>query len=365
MKHPRIILALLFVGILSVTAALQQKGGSDDFGPYKPVDNWLKPPRAGFFERGASVFAETPNKIFVTADLEFPMPAAGGGGGAGAPAAPAAPPQLEQHFVWIVDGNGNLLEEWKQWNHLFKMPHAVRISPYDPEKNVWIIDRDNSQIFKFSNDGKKLLLTLGEKGVIQSDDTHFGRPADIAFLPDGTFFVADGYANKRVIKFDKNAKRLLTWGTEGSGPGQFAGQVHDVAVDAKRRVYVGDRGNTRVQIFDENGKFLDEWRDIRGPSYIHITDDGFVWVVCGVGNRLAKYDMNGKLLTYWGMYGTFQGGFDDPHNLSVDSDGNLYVSIYSTRKVGIEKYVPRPDADRTRLVGRGFNRTLPLRNTTR
>ena len=140
-------------------------------------------------ERGASVFAENPNRIFVTADLQFAPPAPGGGGEAAAP--PPAPP-TEQHFVWIVDGNGNLIEEWKQWNHLFKMPHAVRISPYDPEKNVWIIERENSQIFKFTNDGKKLLLTLGEKGVLKSDETHFGRPADIAFLPDGSFYVADG-----------------------------------------------------------------------------------------------------------------------------------------------------------------------------
>jgi hypothetical protein len=82
-------------------------------------------------------------------------------------------------------------------------------------------------------------------------------------------------------------------------------------------------------------------------------------VVSGQGNRLAKYDMNGKLLTYWGMYGVGAGEFDDPHNLSVDSAGNLYVSIYSSRKVGLEKFAPQADAPRNRLVGSAFNRTLP------
>src|SRR5262249_55912217 len=158
---------------------------------------------------------------------------------------------------------------------------------------------------------------------------------DIAFLPDGSFYIADGYQNRRVVKFDKNGKFLFAWGTEGKGPGQFDGQVHDVAIDKQRRIYVGDRGNNRVQIFDENGKYIEEWDNIKGPSYIHITDDNALWVVSGQGNRLAKYDLKGKLLTYWGMYGMFPGGFDDPHNISVDSAGNLYVSIYSTQKVGI------------------------------
>ncbi len=201
-------------------------------------------------------------------------------------------------------------------------------------------------------------MTLGEKGVIANDDKHFGRPADIAFLPDGSFYIADGYANTRVVKFDKNGKYLFQWGSDGPGPGQFKVQVHDVAVDPKGRVFVADRGNNRVQIFDPNGKYLDEWDNIRAPSYVNITKDGSVWVVSGQGNRIAKYDMNGKLLTQFGTYGAFPGGFDDPHDMSVDAAGNLYVAIFSTQKVGVEKYVPRPDADRSRIIGAAWARTL-------
>jgi DNA-binding beta-propeller fold protein YncE len=321
---------------LAVPAAAQQtslngmmKGGTDDYGPYTPVPNWLKPVREGFLEKGVSVWAETPDHIFVTTSTEFADPAAvtrmrqaagigggGGGGGGGGAAGPAslqvAPPRARA-LVSVHDRNGNVKEVWTQWEDLMVMPHYVTISPFDPEKNVWVVSRQT----------------------------------------DGSFFVADGYDNRRVAKFDRDGKFLLDWGGVGTGPGQFAenGQVHSVAVDANRRVYVCDRGNNRIQIFDENGKFIDQWENVTGASDIKITTDGFAWVTSGRGNRLAKYDLNGKLITYWGTYGTGQGQFDDPHYISVDQEGNLYVAIFSNVKVGVEKYMPRAGADRTRLIG--------------
>jgi sugar lactone lactonase YvrE len=346
------LLGSAVVGAYAADSRPQQKGGTDDFGPYQPVPGWFKPLRPGYFERGLSVFVDTPNRIFFTSDQEFaPQPSSGGT----AAAAPGQPPPAP-HFVMILDANGNVVDEWKQWNNLIEVPHAVRISPYDPERNVWVIDRVGQQILKFSNDGKKLLLKLGEKGVSGTDQNHFGEPSDISFLPDGSFYVSVGYVNTRFIKFDMIGKFLFQWGSPGSGPGQFKVQVHDVAVDPKGRVFVADRGNHRIQIFDANGKYLDEWNNITRPSYIHITKDGYVWVVCGTGNRLAKYDMNGRLLTYWGMYGAGPGQFDNPHDMSVDAAGNLYVAIFSNQKVGIEKFAPAPGADRRRMVGVGFNR---------
>lgn len=335
-------------------SAPQDQGGTDDFGPYEPVAHWMQPIRAGYLERGVSVFAESANRILFTSDLEF-VPRRGPGG-AGPPRPADASP--DHHFVMVLDASGQVIEEWKQWDSLFKMPHRIAISPYDPQRCVWIIDRENEQVFKFSHDGKRLLMTLGEKGVIGNDDRHFGRPTDIAFLPDGSFYIADGYTNTRIIKFDRNGNYVFQWGSEGSGPGQFKVQVHDVATDSSGRVFVADRGNNRIQIFDAHGKYLEQWPNIRAPSYIHITRDGYVWVVSGQGNRIAKYDLSGRLLTYWGMYGTFPGGLDDPHDLSVAPDGTLYVSIFSTQKVGLEKFVPRPGAERRRLIGPGFSRTL-------
>ena len=112
-------------------------------------------------------------------------------------------------------------------------PHRVLINPYDPEKHVWLIDDGAHSIYKFTNDGKKLVMTLGEFKVPGNDEKHFARPTDVAWLPDGTFFVSDGYVNTRVVKFDKNGKFLLTWGQKGNEPNEtrpgYMNTVHAIA----------------------------------------------------------------------------------------------------------------------------------------
>ena len=364
MRVPFIGVAYTLTLLAAFPAAAQQaKGGSDDFGPYDVVENWLKPIKPGFLEKGVAVFAESPDRIYVTTSVEFAVPVRRGRGGGGAAAA-QTPPPVPKAKVLVVDRDGNVMEDWTQWEDLLAMPHYVTQSPYDPTKAVWVVSRRTDQIFKFSNDGKELLMTLGQdrrtmprdaegRFTQLSDEGHFGQPTSLAFLPDGSFYIADGYDNRRVVKFDKDGNYLFEWGTAGSGPGQFAenGQVHGIAIDAQRRIYVCDRGNNRVQIFDENGKYLDEWNDITGPSHIQINTDGTAWIVSGRGNRLLQYDLNGKLLTYWGTYGRGSGQFDDPHYISTDSEGSLYVAIFSNLKVGVEKYVPRPGADKSRLIG--------------
>jgi len=141
-----------------------------------------------------------------------------------------------EHLIIVIDGQGNLVEAWTQWDKLFKRPHRILISPYDPEKRVWIVYDGQDVIFIFSNDGKKLLQTIGTRNEPGDDDKHFNRETDIAWLPDGTFFVSDGYEGTRVVKFDKNGEYLMAWGKSSKGlpyppPPNYFNLVHGIAMD--------------------------------------------------------------------------------------------------------------------------------------
>jgi hypothetical protein len=291
-----------------------------------------------------------------------------------------------EHIINIYNSEGDLVEAWTQWDSLFRpadIPttargrvHKIQISPYDPEKRVWAIDDGNQVIRIFSNDGKKLLQTIGtvrtttERNHIATglngkpsltplvgpSDKSFGRQTDIAWLPDGTFFVADGYEETRVVKFSKEGKFLMAWGERGELGGNekrpnYFNAVHGIVIDKDRKIYVDDRSNHRVQIFDENGKFLDQW--YLGPyaTIYHMyidADQKYIWMSDTRGLML-KYDLNGNMLYSWGAWGTRPGEMWGVHQFGVDSAGNLYTAeVHSGRP---QKFVPKPGADPAKLVG--------------
>jgi DNA-binding beta-propeller fold protein YncE len=368
----RVRWTLVWLAAAVSLSAQTQKGGEDITGPYDVVDGWMKPFAQPGYIQGSQggVFAESPNRIFVLnrGELKLPdkLPEFGFNGAWGTvmntrasavsgtvslEEATLAPPPELRNCILILDADGRLLESWTQWDRLFqggRGPHHIKISPYDPERHVWVVDDNRQQVFKFTNDGRQLVLTLGEAGVAGNDETHFGRPTDIAFLPDGTFFVTDGYVNARVVKFDKTGKFLMSWGTPGSGPGQF-NLPHAIDIDRNRRLYVADRQNSRVQVFDENGRFLEQWPNIRRPIHLMISADQRVWVADLDANKLLQYDTNGRLLSSWGTWGTFPGAFWGIHQFSVDSNGNLYVAeTYGGRT---QKFTPKRGAPRSQLIG--------------
>ena len=242
-----------------------EKGGEDITGPYDVVANWPKPlsqlPGHENWTWGAveGIFAESPNRVFIaqrgeeplvkrppqtpvpqfgpslsfpTAEVPFrnasqgPVASLPGGG------APGDKPEDAdklwkgkagvdarwEHNLVVVNSAGDIVESWTQWDSFFERPHAVYINPYDPAKNVWVVDDYKGVIFKFSNDGKQLLQTIGTPDKTGADETHFNRPTFLTWLPDSTMFVADGYNGTRVVKFDKNGKYLLAWGEKGNPP---------------------------------------------------------------------------------------------------------------------------------------------------
>jgi DNA-binding beta-propeller fold protein YncE len=167
------------------------------------------------------------------------------------------------------------------------------------------------------------------------------------WLPDGTFFVTDGYGNTRVVKFDRNGKPLMKWGSRGTGPGQF-NTPHGIAVGGSPpRVFVADRGNRRIQVFDVNGRFLDEWPGI-GPHTLMMSADEHVWAADQNSERIVKFDLNGHVEFAFGSFGTRPGYIWCAHQISADSDGNLYVAECFGGRT--QQFRPKPNADPREMV---------------
>ena len=250
-----------------------------------------------------------------------------------------------EHCLYVVDASGRIVDSWPQWDTMFsggRGPHKLAISPYDSDKHVWVVDDMLHQVFKLTNDGQKIVLTLGERLKPGNDETHFNRPTDIAFLPDGSFVISDGYSNTRVVKFNRDGAFVKTWGTEGTGPGQFR-VPHGISADKNGRIYVADRSNRRIQVFDADGAFIDAWPNINAPHDVEVAADGNVWVSDGDTNKMLKFDPNGKLLYGFGTYGLTPGLNWGIHQFSGDAEGNMYwAETYAGRA---QKLRPRPGAD--------------------
>jgi peptidylamidoglycolate lyase len=245
--------------------------------------------------------------------------------------------------VLCFDGaSGKLLFSWGQ--NRFLEPHGLRI---DRDDNVWLTDRALQQVFKFSHDGR-LLLTIGTERTPGLDATHFNLPADIAFAADGSIYVADGYGNNRIAKFSPDGKFLLDWGRKGSADGEFD-LPHSVAVDAPGLVYVADRNNARIQVFDGNGKFLKTWKsnELGRPWSVTIGPDNLLYVVDGGDlkpnppdrGQLLKLDLSGKVLSKWSRFGNYDGQIYWGHDLAVGKAGAVYVGdVYHGMRV--QKFIP-------------------------
>jgi streptogramin lyase len=263
-----------------------------------------------------------------------------------------------EHCLVVVNGEGEIIEEWTQWDHLFRRPHFVAIDPWDPEKHVWVVDDYRHAIFKFTNDGSELVQTIGIPNERGNDDSHFYRPTFMAFTPEFTF-VADGYINTRVVKFDKEGNFLMTWGQPGERGGNetrpgYMNNVHGVTVDIdSERVFVNDRGNHRVQVFDYDGNFQDEWSFGPEPTDIHLIfmgTDNVLWAADRATSKILGYNQAGELIYSWGIFGDFPGAFFGVHAMSVDQDGNFYVAEVGGGRV--QKFMPREGARAETMVGK-------------
>jgi len=346
-------------------AASFTKGGDDRTGPYDVVENWWKPAPdhvdGWTWGAVAAVAADTPDRIIVGIWGDQNAEGVERPGGS--------------NYLVVVDRNGNITENWSQWDSLFNRVHQVYINPYDPERHVWVVERGGNgvheQILKFTNDGSALVMQLRDPEPVKSQEEQranlnpgpldFGQPSVLAFLPDGHFLLGDGYHNGRVVKYTNDGDFVMEFGSVGSGPGQFD-LIHGIAVDRTGRIYVSDRLNHRIQVFTPSGEYIEEWPDLYDPVGIYIDKDDFVWVLDATLNRVIKFSLDGQRLDYWGAYAKvsslgragWTGGMSLPHQMDVDTDGNVYIAEFSGP--WMDRFVPKPGADPDRLIGQQIGR---------
>ncbi|MEE3371336.1 MAG: peptidyl-alpha-hydroxyglycine alpha-amidating lyase family protein [Planctomycetota bacterium] len=210
----------------------------------------------------------------------------------------------------------------------FIMPHGLSS---DADGNLWTTDVGSHQVHKISPRTGQILLTLGTAGTPGNDQQHFARPTDVGFSKNGTVFVTDGYINTRVVKFSSSGKYLGEWGNAGSHNGEFD-LPHGIAV-FQERVYVCDRSNLRVQVFDLRGKYLDQWKGTRigRPFGIATDHQGWVYLIDGgdqpdhTRSRVVVLDQRGRFKS------TFDAARSEDqknlgHDIAVDQEGAIYVA---------------------------------------
>jgi len=191
--------------------------------------------------------------------------------------------------IFEFDQNGRILHNWG--GGMFVFPHGIAI---DADGNVWIADGQGKngkghQVFKFSPEGK-VLMTLGQAGVAGRDEKTLNEPNAIAFAPNGDLFIGEGHGGDkgdRIIKFTKNGKYIKEWGKRGVGPGEFD-IIHHMTFDRKGRLLVADRNNNRIQVFDQDGNFIEQFTQFSRPSGIAVDKDDTIYVSDSESESVSK-----------------------------------------------------------------------------
>jgi hypothetical protein len=241
--------------------------------PYRAVENWARMPEGRTWGASAGVYVDPAGTGVWVAERC----------GANSCVGSDLPPIL--HF----DMSGRLLKAFGAG--MFVFPHGIFV---DQQSNVWVTDGQGKdgkghQVFKFSPEGK-VLLTLGKAGVAGDGQDEFNAPSAVLVAPNGDIFVGDGHGgntNSRIVKFSRDGKFIKTWGKKGSAPGEID-IPHTLAMDSRGRLFLGDRQNNRIQIFDQNGVFLDAWSQFSRPSGVFIDKNDTIYVADSESESVSK-----------------------------------------------------------------------------
>ena len=299
--------------------------------------------------------------------------------------------------LFEFDPSGKFVRELGQGAYGFLFAHTVRV---DPQDNIWVVDEGANMVIKFNPQGQ-IVMTMGRKPeairiptpVINAANPggaplpgtapagggrgegagggrgagagapaaapapigagvlgdNFNRPTDVAWDAAGNIFVSDGYGNSRVAKFDRNGAFIKSWGSYGTGPSQF-NTLHSIAVDAKGMVYVGDRGNRRIQVFDNDGNFKTMFLNVGAPWAICITPGAHQYLYTSNSNGTAdfengeiyKMELDGKIVGKFGRGGKLLKEFGSVHEIDCRNENELYVGEITNWRV--QKLTLRPTA---------------------
>ncbi len=253
--------------------------------------------------------------------------------------------------VIVYEPDGTFVMSWGE-NIFTPRTHGIAIGPDD---SVYTVDDGDHTVRKFTPDGKQLMV-IGNPGVasetgydkkiglssIKQGGPPFNRPTGVAIAPGGDLYVTDGYGNARVHRFTADGELIQSWGEPGAGPGQF-NLPHGIAITENGRILVADRENDRIQFFDPDGNYLDQWTHVQRPTDIFIDCNGLIhvsslWWIVGqtsfvhgpikhdLPGHISVLDQKGNLLLRWiSADRCTPGNFLAPHTLAVDSKGDLYV----------------------------------------
>jgi sugar lactone lactonase YvrE len=230
--------------------------------------------------------------------------------------------------LFEFDARGTFLRAFGEG--LFTRTHGLR---FDADGNIWVSDVASHIVVKLSPDGRPL-LTLGVKGEAGVWDEAAGsrrlnQPNDVAFGRGGDVFVVQGHTpgdggDPRVLKFDRTGRFIKSWGGKGKAPGKFE-VAHGIAIDAKGLLWVTDRENQRIQIFDADGGFVREIKYAGLPCALDIGSQ-YIYMVNGFAGQVLRLDLNGVVLAATGRPGKGLGEFGEAHFVTVSPAGELYVA---------------------------------------
>ena len=299
--------------------------------PFESVPNFLKFPANLYMGEGIGVATNSKGHVFVYT-------------------------RSQETRLFEFDPKGNFVREIGEGLYGFAFAHAVRV---DPQDNIWAVDEGSNMVIKFNPEGRVSRL-LGRRpepadagaaapapGVSASTPGpySFDRPTDVAWDPAGDIFVADGYGNSRVVKYDKDGRFMASVGTRGAEPGQL-NTPHTIAADAKGNIYVGDRGNSRIQVFDNDLKLKAIYDKVGAPWAVCITPGPHQYLYSSNSNpdtnnaelgavtgEIYKMELDGTILGKFGTAGKQLGQFSTTHEIDCRNENELLVSEITSWRV--------------------------------